>query len=303
MCPGISETLHRRNKYIITRAAREENGGQPMDNKRVKELERIANEIRTEVVKSIYRAGSGHLGGSLSATDILTALYFEKMRLKPEETDWQGRDRFILSKGHAGPALYTTLAMRGYFPVKELETLRKMGSKLSGHPACFKTPGVEMTSGSLGQGLSVGLGMRLAGRAKGEDYRVFVLLGDGEIQEGQVWEAAMAAAQFKINNLIAIVDYNRVQLDGTVDEIMEVEPLADKWRAFNWEVLQADGHNLNEILPALDQAIERSQQGPVVLIARTVKGKGVSFMEGKADWHGKVPTEEEYRQALAELDK
>lgn len=274
-----------------------------MDNKRVKELERIAKEIRIEIVKSIYRAGSGHLGGSLSATDILTALYFEKLRIKPKEPDWPGRDRFILSKGHAGPALYTTLAMRGYFPVKELETLRKMGSRLSGHPACFKTPGVEMTSGSLGQGLSVGLGMRLAGRVKGEDYRVFVLLGDGEIQEGQVWEAAMAAAQFKINNLIAIVDYNRVQLDGTVGEIMEVEPLAAKWRAFNWEVLQADGHNLNEILSALDQAIERSKEGPVVLIARTVKGKGVSFMEGKADWHGKVPTEEEFRQALAELDQ
>lgn len=274
-----------------------------MDNKRVKELERIAKEIRIEIVKSIYRAGSGHLGGSLSATDILTALYFEKLRIKPKEPDWPGRDRFILSKGHAGPALYTTLAMRGYFPVKELETLRKMESRLSGHPACFKTPGVEMTSGSLGQGLSVGLGMRLAGRVKGEDYRVFVLLGDGEIQEGQVWEAAMAAAQFKINNLIAIVDYNRVQLDGTVGEIMEVEPLAAKWRAFNWEVLQADGHNLSEILSALDQAIERSKEGPVVLIARTVKGKGVSFMEGKADWHGKVPTEEEFRQALAELDQ
>lgn len=274
-----------------------------MDNKRVKELERIAKEIRIEVVKSIYRAGSGHLGGSLSAADLLTALYFEKLRVRPEEPNWQGRDRFILSKGHAGPALYATLAMRGFFPVKELETLRKIGSKLSGHPACFKTPGVEMTSGSLGHGLSVGLGMRLAGRAKGEDYRVFVLLGDGEIQEGQVWEAAMAAAHFKINNLIAIVDYNRVQLDGTVDEIMEVEPLADKWRAFNWEVLQVDGHNLNEILPILDQAIELSKQGPVVIIARTVKGKGVSFMEGKADWHGKAPTEEEFRQALAELEQ
>ena len=274
-----------------------------MDNKRVKELERIAKEIRIEVVKSIYRAGSGHLGGSLSAADLLTALYFEKLRVRPEEPNWQGRDRFILSKGDAGPALYATLAMRGFFPVKELETLRKIGSKLSGHPACFKTPGVEMTSGSLGHGLSVGLGMRLAGRAKGEDYRVFVLLGDGEIQEGQVWEAAMAAAHFKINNLIAIVDYNRVQLDGTVAEIMEVEPLADKWRAFNWEVLQVDGHNLNEILPILDQAIELSKQGPVVIIARTAKGKGVSFMEGKADWHGKAPTEEEFRQALAELEQ
>lgn len=276
-----------------------------MDKKylRIGELKQIANRVRVEVVKSIYGAGSGHLGGSLSAAEILTALYFEKMRINPEEPSWEGRDRFILSKGHAGPVLYATLAMRGYFPVQELDTLRKMGSRLSGHPACFKTPGIEMTSGSLGQGLSVGLGMRLAGRAKKEDYRVFVLLGDGELQEGQNWEAAMAAAHFKIDNLIAIIDYNRVQLDGTIDEIMEVEPLADKWTSFGWNVLQMEGHDLNEILPTLDQAITLSQSGPVVIIARTNKGKGVSFMENKAEWHGKVPTEEEFRQALAELEQ
>lgn len=272
-----------------------------IDEHRSKELEQIANELRVAVVKSIYNAGSGHLGGSLSAADILAALYFEKMRINPDEPDWDERDRFVLSKGHAGPILYATLAMRGYFPVEELSTLRKMGSRLSGHPACFKAPGVDMTSGSLGHGLSVGLGMRLAGRVRGKDYRVFVLLGDGELQEGQVWEAAMAAAHFKVDNLVAIVDYNRVQLDGTIDEIMEVAPLADKWRSFGWQVLTMDGHDMGDILDNLDEAIAQSQEGPVVIIADTVKGKGVSFMEGKSAWHGRAPTEEEYRQALAEL--
>ncbi|HHV94477.1 MAG TPA: transketolase [Firmicutes bacterium] len=272
------------------------------DQQRVRELEQIAKELRIAVLKMVYSAGSGHIGGSLSAADIVTALYFDKMRIKPEEPDWDDRDRFILSKGHAGPILYAALARRGYFPMEELSTLRKLGSRLSGHPACFKTPGVDMTSGSLGHGLSVGLGMRLAGRVKGKDYRVFVLLGDGEIQEGQVWEAAMAAAHFKVDNLVAVVDYNRVQLDGTVEEVMEVAPLADKWRSFGWQVLNMNGHNMADILPTLDEAIDRSKEGPVVVIADTVKGKGVSFMEGKSAWHGRCPTEEEYRQALAELE-
>ena len=271
------------------------------DEQRIRELEQIANELRIAVVKSVYNAGSGHLGGSLSAADIITALYFDKMRVNPEEPDWDDRDRFVLSKGHAGPILYAALAKRGFFPVEELSTLRKCGSRLSGHPACFKTPGVDMTSGSLGHGLSVGLGMRLAGRVRGKDYRVFVLLGDGELQEGQVWEAAMAAAHFKVDNLVAIVDYNRVQLDGTVDEIMEVAPLADKWRSFGWQVLTMDGHDMGDIVATVDKAIAQSQEGPVVIIADTVKGKGVSFMEGKSAWHGRYPTEEEYKQALAEL--
>ncbi len=271
------------------------------DEQRIKELEQIANELRIAVVKSVYNAGSGHLGGSLSATDIMTALYFDKMRVNPEEPNWDDRDRFVLSKGHAGPILYATLAKRGFFPMEELSTLRKLGSRLSGHPACFKTPGVDMTSGSLGHGLSVGLGMRLAGRVRGKDYRVFVLLGDGELQEGQVWEAAMAAVHFKVHNLVAIVDYNRVQLDGTVDEIMEVAPLADKWRSFGWQVLTMDGHDMGDIIATLDEAIAQSQEGPVVIIADTVKGKGVSFMEGESAWHGRYPTEDEYKQALAEL--
>ena len=272
-----------------------------IDEQRTKELEQIANELRIAVVKSVYNAGSGHLGGSLSAADIMTALYFDKMRIDPAQPDWDGRDRFVLSKGHAGPILYATLARRGYFPMEELSTLRKLGSRLSGHPACFKTPGVDMTSGSLGHGLSAGLGMRLAGRVRGKAFRVFVLLGDGELQEGQVWEAAMAAAHFKVDNLVAIVDYNRVQLDGTVDEIMEVAPLADKWRSFGWQVLTMDGHDMGDILVTLDEAIAQSQGGPVVVIADTVKGKGVSYMEGKSAWHGRCPTEDEYRQALAEL--
>ena len=272
-----------------------------VDEQRINELDQIARELRVAVVKMVYNAGSGHLGGSLSAADILTALYFDKMRVNPEEPTWDDRDRFVLSKGHAGPILYAVLAKRGYFPMEELSTLRKLGSRLSGHPACFKTPGVDMTSGSLGHGLSVGLGMRLAGRVRGKDFRVFVLLGDGEIQEGQVWEAAMAASHFKVDNLVAIVDYNRVQLDGTVDEIMEVAPLADKWRSFGWQVLTMNGHDMGDILTTLDEAIAQSKEGPVVIIADTLKGKGVSFMEGQSAWHGRCPTEAEYKQALAEL--
>jgi transketolase len=270
---------------------------------RIKELEVIAQQIRIECLKSIYHAGSGHPGGSFSAAEIMAALYFEKMRLKPEEPLWADRDRFILSKGHVAPVLYATLALRGYFSLEELKTLRQLDSRLQGHPTYLKTPGVDMTSGSLGQGLSIGLGMRLAARLSGQDFKVFVLLGDGELQEGQVWEAAMAAVQFKVDRLIAIVDRNRVQLDGNVGEIMEVEPLADKWRAFGWPVISADGHNMAELMDAFEEADSKSATGPSVIIADTVKGKGVSFMENQAYWHGNSPNPEQYSQAMDELQQ
>ena len=267
------------------------------------ELKRIANQIRVETILSIYRAGSGHSGGALSAADILAVLFFNKMRIKPEDPCWSERDRFILSKGHAGPALYSTLALRGYFPVEELSTLRQAGSRLSGHPACFKTPGIDMTSGSLGQGLSVGLGMRLAGAVNRNRYRVYVLMGDGEQQEGEIWEAAMAAAHFKVKGLIAIIDNNQVQLDGTVSDIMEVEPLKDKWKAFGWQVITVDGHDMDDLSDKFDRAISLSDVGPVAVIAKTVKGKGVSFMENKAEWHGKKIEPEDFRQAMTELQQ
>jgi transketolase len=224
------------------------------------------------------------------------------MNIKPEDPLWEERDRLILSKGHAAPALYAALALRGYFPTEELRNLRKLNSMLLGHPMC-KVPGVDSASGSLGQGLSIGLGMRIAGKLKNLDFRVFVILGDGEIQEGQVWEAAMAAAHFRISNLIAILDYNRVQLDGTVEKIMEVAPVEDKCRAFGWKVINTDGHNTDELSESIDEATELAKTGPVVIIAKTVKGRGVSFMENKAEWHGKCPDQEEMKQALSEITR
>jgi len=269
---------------------------------RLKELSRIAYRIRIEVLKSVYTAGSGHIGGSFSAAEIMSLLFFDKMNIFPLKPEFADRDRFILSKGHVAPVLYAALALRGFFPVQELATLRKMDSRLPGHPAYKKTPGVDMVSGSLGQGLSVGVGIRLAARHQGKDFRTFVLLGDGEIQEGSVWESAMAAAHFKINNLIAILDYNRVQLDGTVGEIMEVSPVADKWRSFGWKVIECDGHNVEALDSAFDLAIETAKSGPVIIIGSTVKGKGVSFMENKAAWHGACPSSTEYECAFKELN-
>ena len=274
-----------------------------MDAKRTEDLLCTAKKIRVETINSIYHAGSGHAGGALSAVEIITLLYFDKMNIDPKEPGKPDRDRFILSKGHAAPVLYTTLALKGYFPMEELRKLRRMGSLLSGHPTCFKTPGVDMTSGSLGQGLSVGLGMKLAERVNKHQYRVYVLIGDGELQEGEVWEAAMAAAHFKAKGLIAIVDYNRVQLDGAVGDIMEVEPLTDKWAAFGWKVLTADGHDISDMSAKLDAAAEMGENGPVVIIAKTVKGKGVSFMENKSEWHGKKIEESHYSKAMEELQR
>lgn len=269
-------------------------------------LELIARKIRGQVLTTISNAQIGHPGGSLSAVEILTSLYFSVLRIDPARPDWPERDRFLLSKGHASSALYVTLAERGFFPPELLSTFGKINSRLQVHPDMRKVPGVEMSTGSLGQGLSVGVGMALAARMDYPDQphrlgvRVYVLLGDGECQEGQVWEAAMAAAHYKLHNLIAIVDFNQVQLSGPVREVMEVAPLADKWRSFGWAVKDVPGHNIGALLAGFAWA-HRVVDRPSVLIAHTIKGKGVSFMEGKAAWHGKPPDERELELALEEV--
>jgi transketolase len=248
----------------------------------------------------IAKAGSGHPGGSLSAVEILTVLFFKVMRHDPANPQWAERDRFVLSKGHAAPTLYAALAESGYFPVAELDTLRKLGSRLQGHTDRTATPGVEMSAGSLGQGLSFAIGMALAARLDSKSYRVYVLLGDGECDEGQVWEAAMSAAHFKVDNLTAIVDHNKIQLDGWNREIMNLEPLGEKWRSFGWHVIEVDGHSFDQLLAALDEAILVKGK-PTVIIAHTIKGKGVSFMENNVEFHGRAPTPEETQRALREL--
>jgi transketolase len=270
----------------------------------------IAKKIRRHIVAAIGRAGSGHPGGSLSAVEIVTALYFNVLRHDPANPGWEDRDRFIVSKGHAAPLVYAALAECGYFPLKELETLRVLGSLLQGHCDSTLTPGVEMSSGSLGQGLSFGVGVALAGRLDSRDYRVYVLLGDGECDEGQVWEAAMAGPHFgvrrgesavsKLDNLVAIVDHNRLQIDGWNSEVMNIEPLADKWMAFGWHTIEIDGHDFDQVLGAFHEAREVRGK-PTAIIARTVKGKGVSFMENEVDFHGKAPTPDQVERALREL--
>jgi len=266
----------------------------------IPDLENMAKQLRRHVITMIATAGSGHPGGSLSAADIVTALYFKVMHYDPKNPQWPDRDRFVLSKGHAAPILYAALAECGYFPVEELSTLRKLGSRLQGHTDRTLTPGVEMSAGSLGQGLSYGIGMALAGRLDKRNYRVYVLIGDGECDEGQVWEAAMFAPHHRMDNITAIIDHNDLQLDGRVCDIMGLEPLGDKWRAFNWNVLDINGHDMKGILGALKKAGEVKGK-PTVIIAHTVKGKGVSFMEGNVDFHGKAPNPQETEQALKEL--
>lgn len=263
-------------------------------------LKATANEIRQDIIRMLGAAGSGHPGGSLSAADIVTALYFKFLRIDPENTKKPDRDRFILSKGHAAPVLYAALAQRGFFPREELITLRKLGSSLQGHPDMKKVPGVDMSTGSLGQGLSAANGMALAGRLDGRDYRVYVLLGDGETQEGQVWEAAMASAHYRLDNLTAFLDHNRLQIDGPIEEVMSPEPLAEKWRAFGWDVQVIDGHDMAQILEAVEKA-QKVKGKPQMIVAETIKGKGVSFMENQAGWHGSAPKPEETEKALAEL--
>ncbi|MGQ9824254.1 MAG: transketolase [Desulfotomaculales bacterium] len=271
-----------------------------MEQEKISWLEEKAREIRAHVIRMTAAAGSGHPGGSLSAADIVTALYFHLMRVDPGNPSWPDRDRFILSKGHAAPLLYAVLAERGFFPPEELLTLRKLGSRLQGHPDMKSLPGVEMTTGSLGQGLSAGNGMALAAKLDGRNYRVFVLLGDGEIQEGMVWEAAMAAAHYRLDNVTAFLDHNGLQIDGPVTEVMSPEPVADKWKAFGWHVQVIDGHDYKQIITSVETA--RQVKGkPQMIIAETCKGKGVSFMENQVDWHGTAPKAEEAERALAEL--
>jgi transketolase len=266
----------------------------------VAQMEAIAKKLRRHIVTMIGKAGSGHPGGSLSAVEIVTALYFKLMRHKPHDPQWPGRDRFILSKGHAAPLLYAVLAECGYFPVEELATLRQMDSRLQGHPDRTITPGVEISSGSLGQGLSFGLGVALAGRLDGQDYRVYVLMGDGECNEGQVWEAAMANAHYNIDNLTAVVDNNGQQIDGWNCDVMNLDPFAAKWQAFGWKVIQVDGHSIPKLLAAFKEA-QRVKGQPTVIIAHTIKGKGVSFMENNPDFHGTAPNTIEVELALKEL--
>ena len=266
----------------------------------IEKLENIARQLRIDLLKTLHNAGSGHTGGSLSAIDILTALYFYKLRHNPQQPDWDGRDKFVLSKGHGAPAWYAVLARAGYFDPKELRNLRKLDSFLQGHPYSPTTPGVEVTSGSLGQGLSIANGLALASRMDNKSTKIYALLGDGETQEGQVWEAAMSAAHYRLDNLCAIIDNNGLQIDGAVEDIMNVEPIADKWQAFGWQVLRVDGHNMSELITAFNTA-DTVKGKPTMIVARTVKGKGVSFMENQVKYHGITPTDEELEKALIEL--
>lgn len=263
-------------------------------------LQRIAKRIRIESIRMIANAGSGHPGGSLSEADILAALYFHVMRINPKNPCWEDRDRFILSKGHACAGLYAALALRGFFPIEKLATFRSCGSILQGHPDMKKTPGVEMTAGPLGNGLGAGVGMALGARITGKTFRVFVLIGDGDAQEGCTWEAAMLAGHQKLNHLICIYDYNRSQVDGRTDEIVSLHPIEEKWLAMNWDVRKIYGHDFVQILDALAWSYQPRQK-PAVIIAYTIKGKGVSFMEDNAAWHGKAPNKEQLEWALKEL--
>lgn len=264
------------------------------------ELRRTATELRRNILRMIQAARSGHPGAALSSADLVTVLYYDELHIRPAEPGWPERDRFLLSKGHACPVLYGVLAMKGYFPLERLATLRQIDGILQGHPDMNKTPGVDYTTGSLGNGLSLGVGMALAGQLDGLDYRTYVMLGCGEMQEGLVWEALMAAAKFGLDNLCAIVDYNQLQLDGHNDEVMPMGDLVAKLTSFDWHVARCDGHDIEAIRAALAEA--RATKGrPTVIVADTVKGKGVSYMEDQVDWHGRVPSDEQFEQAMAEL--
>lgn len=264
------------------------------------ELERMADRLRLHVIEMTYAAKSGHPGGSLSAADFMSVLYFSKLRHDPHNPQWEDRDRFVLSKGHVAPVLYAALAESGYFPIEELTTLRSIGSKLQGHPVRGKVPGVEMSTGSLGQGLSMACGIALAGKMDGKDYKTYCLLGDGELQSGQNWEAAMFAHQYKLSNLIAIVDRNRLQITGNTEDVNSLDPLPEKWRAFGWNVIIINGHNIRQISESIDKA-KQSLKNPTVIIMNTVKGKGVSFMEDNVSFHGKACNDEEFAKAVAEI--
>ena len=266
------------------------------------ELQKTANEVRKSIVTAVHSAKSGHPGGSLSAADMYTYLYFEEMNIDPKDPKKADRDRFVLSKGHTAPGLYSVLAERGYFPKEELVNLRHIGSHLQGHPCMQHTPGVDMSSGSLGQGISVAVGMALSAKISGDSYRTYTLLGDGEIQEGQVWEAAMFAGAKKLDNLVVIVDNNNLQIDGTIEEVNSPYPIDAKFEAFNFHVINIDGHDFDQIKAALDEA-KTVKEKPTCIIMKTVKGKGVSFMENQASWHGSAPNDEQYAIAMADLEK
>lgn len=266
----------------------------------IESLKKVAANVRQDIIEMITESASGHPGGSLSAVEILTALYFGEMRVNPANPKWEDRDRFVLSKGHGAPALYSVLAEKGFFDKKELMTLRKIGSMLQGHPNMNDTPGIDMSTGSLGQGISAANGMAIAGKIDNKDYRVYALLGDGELEEGEVWEAAMTAAHYKLDNLTAFIDHNGLQIDGPITSVMSPEPVSDKFRAFGWNVIDIDGHNFDEIFKAIDMA--KSVKGkPTMIVAKTVKGKGVSFMENNASWHGTAPNKEQCEKALSEI--
>ncbi|MDA4111711.1 MAG: transketolase [Thaumarchaeota archaeon] len=268
--------------------------------KSVKELEEISNRTRKLILETLAEAKSGHPGGSLSAVELLVALYYSVMRHDPKNPKWPDRDRFILSKGHAAPLLYSILAQQGYFPIEQLKTLRKINSMLQGHPDTKKTPGVEMCAGSEGVGLSVAIGEALAARIDKKDYRVFVMMGDGEMEEGQIWEAAMCASKYGLGNITAVVDRNGIQQDGLTEQIMPIEPLNSKWKAFNWNVLEVDGYDFNQILGAFEKA-RQMRNRPTVIIAHTTKGKGVEFMEWSPEYHGKVPDRETVNRIIKDM--
>ena len=270
-----------------------------MERKQLLFLQKKAAQIRRLIIEGVYNAGSGHPGGSLSCADITAYLYFDKMNVSPQKANDPDRDRFVLSKGHASPALYAALALKGYFPAEEIKTLRKLGSRLQGHPDMHTVPGVDMSTGSLGQGFSAACGMAKAAKITGRDYKVYTILGDGESQEGEVWEAAMFASHYKLDNLVAFLDFNKLQIDGDVRDVMDPTPLDEKFRAFGWEVRVIDGHDFEQI----DHAVNAGNNGrPLMIICNTIKGKGVSYMENAVGWHGKAPKQPEYETAVKELD-
>ena len=271
-----------------------------MEEKEIQELEKKARKVREDIIEEVYMAKSGHPGGSLSVADILTALYFKVMNIDPKNPNKEDRDRFVLSKGHCSPALYSCLANRGFFPVEDLKTFRNINSYLQGHPDKNKVPGVDMTTGSLGQGLSCANGMAIAGKMNKKDYRVYCVLGDGEIEEGQIWEAALAANKYKLDNLCVIVDNNNLQIDGTIEEVMSSYPIDEKFRSFGFEVIKIDGHDIEEIIKAFEVA-KNVKGKPTCIIAKTIKGKGISYMENQVGWHGKAPNDEQYEQAIKEM--
>ena len=273
----------------------------PLTEQRKTELESLCLQFRKEIVEVLHSIKTGHPGGSLSAVEIVTALYFEKMNIDPQNPQMEGRDRFVLSKGHAVPVLYLALAEKGFFPKEDIKTLRQIGSHLQGHPCAHKTPGIELSTGPLGLGLGASVGMAIAEKRKKSPATIYTLLGDGEIQEGVIWEACMAASKYKTDNLVAIVDYNGVQLDGPLEEIMPMGDIASKFAAFGWEVISCDGHDIAAVCDALDEAKAVTGK-PAVIIAKTVKGKGVSFMEGKSTWHGRAISDDDYKAAMAELE-